>query len=123
MRVKAKNKLLAWLGVFALLLATFAPIVSHAIELHDVGHEQVVCSQNGVKFIPHSSPFGHSHQLNLNHCAYCSLATDKQFIHHSDVSLNTKIFNSSTALLHAYDVPILQAYFQSAHPPQAPPNL
>lgn len=64
-----RNRLTAWLGVFAMWLIVFAPIVSQGLVTHD-RHTPLapICSADG-------QPDGgnHAYAVHLNACGYCDL--------------------------------------------------
>ena len=92
--------------MFAILMTSFAPMVSHALNLSNTSFVEV-CTSQGVKLI----------QTND------SLATDKAYIPSGDIQLGSTLISSSSKFFIEYGSPVLQAHFQSSHPPQAPPAL
>jgi hypothetical protein len=115
-----KNKYAAWLGILALLLVSFAPLISHALELPNSESNQVICTQNGVKQLPNQAPL-QSHGKVFNHCAYCSLATDQQLIFTPDSSSDLYLNYSGINHFAFYQSLRLASFYPSDHPSQAPP--
>lgn len=122
------NRLAAWMAMFAILFAFFAPTVSQAVSLDD--HVKViyqkVCSEQGSKVIPVDLPSGkHSGgmALHVGHCALCCSAS-----HTPVVSAGLNLFEFSTqqvseSLAALYIAPAIKSYQQLSHPPQAPPVI
>ena len=64
-----RNRLTAWLGIFAMWLIVFAPIVSQGLVSRDPNTPFArICSADGP-------PGGgnHAHTIHLNACGYCDL--------------------------------------------------
>ena len=124
MNYMAYKKLTSWIAVFAILLVSFAPVISHAKSLNDLQGSEKICTAQGVKELPGSSiPSDDDHVIHLQHCAYCSLATDKAYLPVSNVQLGLMVIPSYSQFFIEYESPVLQAHFQSSHPPQAPPAI
>ena len=120
----AYKKLTSWIAVFAILLVSFAPVISHAKSLHDLQGSEKICTVHGMKEIPSSPiPVNNDHVIHLQHCAYCSLASDKAYLPISNVQLGLTVIPSYSKFFIEYESPLLQAHFQSSHPPQAPPAI
>lgn len=120
----AYKKLTSWIGVFAILLVSFAPVISHAKSLHELHDSEKICTVHGMKEIPGSPiPVNNDHVIHLQHCAYCSLASDKTYLPVSNVQLGLMVIPSYSQFFIEYESPVLQAHFQSSHPPQAPPAI
>ena len=124
MNYMAYKKLTSWIAVFAILLVSFAPVISHAKSLNDLQGSEKICTVHGMKEIPGSPiPVNNDHVIHLQHCAYCSLATDKAYLPVSNVQLGLMVIPSYSQFFIEYESPVLQAHFQSSHPPQAPPAI
>jgi len=110
--------------MFAILMTSFAPMVSHALNLSNTSFVEV-CTSQGVKLIQtnDSNSQDQKSSIDLNHCSYCTLATDKAYIPSSNIQLGSTLISSSSKFFIEYESPVLQAHFQSSHPPQAPPAL
>ena len=117
-----RHRLAAWLGLLALLLTVFAPIVSHALEQHSNPITSLVCTQNGVKQIPSEIPVT-PHSSTMNHCGYCALSADQAWMPAIGVVADTHVYPSYMAFVRLYEVPVLQSTFKSTYPAQAPPSL
>ncbi len=118
-----QHRLAAWLSAFALMLMTFAPLISQALELPNSANEQVVCTQFGVKHIPASQPSHHAPMIVLDHCAYCSLSSDQAWMGQDNAILNPYLLLQAAHYLPAYRAPLVLAFYQTSHPPHAPPTL
>jgi hypothetical protein len=71
-----KRKLTAWIAMFAILLASLAPSISHAISAAKGELWMEICTVEGVKFIkfgggsPETPPVKKT--TGLEHCPFCS---------------------------------------------------
>ena len=110
--------------MFAILMTSFAPMVSYALNLSNASFVEV-CTSHGVKLIQtnDSKSQDQKSSIDLNHCSYCTLATDKAFIPSGAIQFGSTLISSSSKFFIEYESPVLQAHFQSSHPPQAPPTL
>lgn len=110
--------------MFAVLMTSFAPMVSHALNLSNSSFVEV-CTSQGVKLIQtnDSNSQDQKSSIDLNHCSYCTLATDKAYIPSGDIQLGSTLISSSSKFFIEYESAVLQAHFQSSHPPHAPPAL
>lgn len=69
MIARSRNRLTAWLGLFAMWLIFFAPIVSQSLVALDLNLPFVsICSASGQPASDDHSPASH-----LNACGYCDL--------------------------------------------------
>ena len=116
------KRIVSWIAMLAILMTSFVPVVSHALNLSNTSFEEV-CTSQGVKLIQtnDSNSQDQKSSIDLNHCSYCTLATDKAYIPSSNIQLGSNPISSSSKFFIEYESPVLQAYFQSSHPPQAPP--
>ena len=122
MNYMAYKKLTSWIALFAILLVSFAPVISHAKSLHDLLGSEKICTVHGMKEIPSGPvPVNNDHMVHLQHCSYCSLASDKAYLPASNLQLGLMVIPSYSKFFIEYESPVLQAHFQSSHPPQAPP--
>jgi len=75
MTARSRNRLTAWLGMFAMLLVVIAPLVSHGLAAHDRNAPVAsICSVDG-------QPDVDSHTPAADHfaaCGYCNL-----LVHHA----------------------------------------
>jgi hypothetical protein len=118
------KRIISWVAMFAILMTSFAPLVSHALNFNNANFVEV-CTSQGVKLVQTSDSDSQDQKssIDLNHCSYCTLATDKAYIHSSNIQLGSTLISSSSKFFIEYESPVLQAHFQSSHPPQAPPAL
>jgi hypothetical protein len=59
--------------------------------------------------------------INLTHCAYCSTASDKNYLPEGTIQLGLTLIPNAAKFFLEYESPVLQSYFRSSHPSQAPP--
>ena len=118
------KRIVSWVAMFAILMTSFAPMVSHALNLSNASFVEV-CTSQGVKLVQTSNSDSQDQKSSItpNHCSYCTLATDKAYIHSSNIQLDSTLIPSYSKFFIEYESPILQAHFQSSHPPQAPPAV
>jgi hypothetical protein len=118
------KRIISWVAMFAILMTSFAPMVSHALNLSNASFVEV-CTSQGVKLVQTSNSDSQDQKSSItpNHCSYCTLATDKAYIHSSNIQLDSTLIPSYSKFFIEYESPILQAHFQSSHPPQAPPAV
>ena len=122
------NRLAAWMAMFAILFAFFAPTVSQAMSVDDHANViyQKVCSEQGTKIVPVEMPTGkHSGSMagHLGHCALCCSTS-----HTPVISAGANLFESSSQQISAglaslYIAPAVKSHQQHSHPPQAPPAI
>jgi len=125
MKSKVYKRLTSWIAMCAILMVSFAPIVSHAKSLNGLEESQKICTSQGIKDIP-SSPSYPSDQhsaMHMQHCAYCSFSSDKAYLPSDTVQIGSVVIPSYSQFFTEYEAPVLQAHFQSSHPPQAPPAI
>lgn len=128
MFTRMTNRFAAWMAMFAILFAFFAPTVSQAMSLDNHGNViyQKVCSELGAKIIPVEMPSGkHSSGMavHLGHCALCCTTAHTPIVsgaNNSYVFLNQQTFTSFVSL---YIAPAIKPHQQLTHPPQAPPVI
>jgi hypothetical protein len=118
------KRIVSWIAIFAILMTSFAPVVSHAFNLSNANFLEV-CTSQGVQLIQpnESNSQDQKSGIDLNHCSYCTLATDKAYLPASNIQLGSTLISSNSKFFIEYESPVLQAYFQSSHPPQAPPAV
>jgi hypothetical protein len=113
------------IAICAILMASFAPTISHAKALNDLQGSEKICTAQGVKEIPSSpaSPVDQHSAIHLQQCSYCSLASDMAYLPSGNIQISSVAIPSYSQFFTEYETPVLQAHFQSSHPPQAPPAL
>jgi len=120
------HKLVSWIAILAILLGSFAPTISHAITANGSSRLwQEICTQQGTKLLPSDSPAPDQKEIpgHLEHCPYCSIHADTQVLPPSSSALFFATSVIETLAVQVYRSPVINAYFQSSHPPQAPPSL
>jgi len=119
------HRFASWIAICAILIASFAPAISHARALNDLQGSEKICTAQGVKEIPSSpaSPVDQHSAVHLQHCSYCSLASGKAYLPSGNIQIGSVAIPSYSQFFTEYETPVLQAYFQSSHPPQAPPAI
>jgi len=118
------KKIGSWIAIFALLLTSFMPLISHAVESKDSAHNvERICTSQGVKLISTENHNSDKNQTNINmmHCAYCSTTSDKNYLPESKVQLGLTLIPNAAKFFLEYESPILVAYFRTSFSPQAPP--
>jgi hypothetical protein len=119
MTFRARKRLTAWLGIFAMCLIAFVPLVSQLVmSAHANEPDAVLCSA--------VQPGGNGHQMNgdaLAACGYCDLLAD-----HVAVPTVPPLLPILIVLLAIAAAPILSTRFTplGAFPsgrPRAPPAL
>ena len=122
----AYKKIGSWVAIFAMLLTSFMPLISHAVQLTNNTHNvERICTSQGIKFVStqnQSTDKNHS-SINMIHCAYCSIASDKNYLPEGNIQLGLILISNASKFFLEYESPILQSYFRSSHPPQAPPVI
>jgi hypothetical protein len=120
----AYKKIGSWVAIFAMLLTSFMPLISHAVESKDSTHNvERICTSQGVKFIStenHSPDKNHTN-TNMMHCPYCSITSDKNYLPESKMQLGLTLIPHAAKFFLEYESPILEAYFRTSFSPQAPP--
>ena len=122
----AYKKIGSWIAIVEMLLTSFMPLISHASEsklnTHDI---ERICTSQGIKFVStqNQSPDKNHADINLTHCAYCSIASDKSYLPEGNIQLGLILISNAAKFFLEYESPILQSYFRSSHPPQAPPTI
>ena len=118
-----QKRIVSWIAIFAILLTSFAPIVSHAINLSN-SNLQEICTSEGMKLIPSGdAPAKHDSSMTMHDCSYCSLTSNEQYISSNNIQFGSMTVSSYSRFFIEYTSPVLQTYFQASHPPQAPPAL
>ena len=122
---RSLHRFASWIAICAILMASLAPTISHAKALNDLQGSEKICTAQGVKEIPSSpaSPVDQHSSIHLQHCSYCSLASDKAYLPSGNIQIGSVAIPSYSQFFTEYETPVLQAYFQSSHPPQAPPAI
>jgi hypothetical protein len=122
----AYKKIGSWIAIFAILLTSFVPFISHAIELKNNLHNvERICTSQGIKFVStqNQNPDKNHQGINLTHCAYCSIGSDKSYLLGGHIQYGLTLIPNAAKFFLEYESPILQSYFRSSHPPQAPPVI
>ena len=122
----AYKKIGSWIAIFTMLLTSFMPLISHAVESqNNLQNLEVICTSQGFKFvstqnhIPDKSPINIKH----DHCIYCSISSDKTYLLPINTQLGSAVIPTSAKFFLDYESPILQSYFRSSQPPQAQPVI
>jgi hypothetical protein len=122
----AYKKIGSWIAIFTMLLTSFMPLISHAVESqNNLQNLEVICTSQGFKFVstqnhsPDKSPINIKH----DHCIYCSISSDKTYLLPINTQLGSAVIPTSAKFFLDYESPILQSNFRSSHPPQAPPVI
>ena len=122
----AYKKIGSWVAIFAMLLTSFMPLISNAVQSTNNTHNiERICTSQGIKFVStqnQSTDKNHS-SINMIHCAYCSIASDKNYLPEGNIQLGLILISNASKFFLEYESPILQSYFRSSHPPQAPPVI
>ena len=122
----AYKKIGSWIAIFAMLLTSFMPLISHAVEsTNNVHNLERICTSQGIKFVSTQNqvPDKNHSSINMMHCAYCSIASDKSYLPEGIIQLGLALISNPAKFFLEYESPILQSYFRSSHPPQAPPVI
>jgi hypothetical protein len=131
---RSQQRIISLIALAAVLFASLAPTISHALEMKKATLWQEVCSAQGIKVIPNTliavnnqaSKENNSQPnkmgMHFEHCPYC-------FSHAGSLGLPA----SATALflaeinavehLDIYASPLVVSYYSSSHPTRAPPAL
>ena len=122
----AYKKIGSWVAIFAMLLTSFMPLISHAVaSTNNVHNLERICTSQGIKFVSTQNqvPDKNHSSINMMHCAYCSIASDKSYLPEGSIQLGLALISNPAKFFLEYESPILQSYFRSSHPPQAPPVI
>ena len=122
----AYKKIGSWVAIFAMLLTSFMPLISHAVESKNNTHNiERVCTSQGIKFISTEKHSPNKSPTKIKHtdCNYCSISSDKSYLLSVNTQLGSAVIPNSSKFFLEYESPILQSYFRSSHPPQAPPVI
>jgi hypothetical protein len=120
----AYKKIGSWIAILAMLLTSFMPLISHAVESKNNAHNiERICTSQGIKFVStqNQAPDKNHSSINMLHCAYCSIASDKHYLPKASIQLGLALIPSASKFFLNYEAPILEAFFRSSFSPQAPP--
>lgn len=120
----AYKKIGSWVAIFAMLLTSFMPLISHAVQSTNNTHNiERICTSQGIKFVltQNQTPDKNHSSINTMHCAYCSIASDKHYLPEGTIQLGLTLISNPAKFFLEYESPVLQSYSRSSHPPQAPP--
>ena len=120
----AYKKIGSWVAIFAMLLTSFMPLISHAVQSTNKTHNiERICTSQGIKFVPtHNQSTDKNHSsINMIHCAYCSIASDKHYLPEDSIQLGLIIISNPAKFFLEYESPVLHSYFKYSPSPQAPP--
>ena len=120
----AYKKIGSWVAIFAMLLTSFMPLISHAVEsTNNVHNLERICTSQGIKFISTQNqvPDKNHSSINMMHCAYCSIASDKSYLPEDSIQLGLTLIPNTSKFFLDYEAPILIAFFRTSFSPQAPP--
>ena len=120
----AYKKMGSWIAIFAMLLTSFMPLISHAVESKNNTHNiERVCTSQGIKFISTENHSPDKSPTKIKHadCNYCSISSDKSYLLPINTQLGSAVIPTSSKFFLEYESPILVAYFRTSFSPQAPP--
>ena len=120
----AYKKIGSWVAIFAMLLTSFMPLISHAVESKNNTHNiERVCTSQGIKFISTENHSPDKSPTKIKHadCNYCSISSDKSYLLPINTQLGSAVIPTSSKFFLEYESPILVAYFRTSFSPQAPP--
>ena len=120
----AYKKIGSWVAIFAMLLTSFMPLISHAVESTNNTHNiERICTSQGIKFVltQNQTPDKNHSSINMMHCAYCSIASDKSYLPEDSIQLGLTLIPNTSKFFLDYEAPILIAFFRTSFSPQAPP--
>ena len=120
----AYKKIGSWVAIFAMLLTSFMPLISHAVEsTNNVHNLERICTSQGIKFVSTQNqvPDKNHSSINMMHCAYCSIASDKSYLPEDSIQLGLTLIPNTSKFFLDYEAPILIAFFRTSFSPQAPP--
>ena len=119
------KKIGSWLAIFAMLLISFAPLVSQAFPVNSSSNQyDVICSSTGIKLIntDHSSSDENPAVHPLVHCNFCLLSVDKVIIQRV-IQKNNVNYEKLTFTTIEYYSPFVINYFLVTQLPNAPPSI
>lgn len=113
----------SWIGIVAILISSFAPLVSHAFaNTSSQDFVQQICTAEGTKTLSVDGsapqPIKVDHQ---QHCPYCAL--------HSTAVLDSNVAHfvpaqeESAFAVVSYIAPSINLFFLHNHPSHAPPQF
>ena len=120
----AYKKMGSWIAIFTMLLTSFMPLISHAVESKNNTHNiERVCTSQGIKFISTENHSSDKSPTKIKHadCNYCSISSDKSCLLPINTQLGSAVIPTSSKFFLEYESPILVAYFKTSFSPQAPP--
>ncbi len=120
----AYKKMGSWIAIFTMLLTSFMPLISHAVESKNNTHNiERVCTSQGIKFISTENHSPDKSPTKIKHadCNYCSISSDKSYLLPVNTQLGSAVIPTSSKFFLEYESPILEAYFRTSFSPQAPP--
>ena len=120
----AYKKIGSWVAIFAMLLTSFMPLISHAVQSTNNTHNiERICTSQGIKFVStqNQAPDKNHSSINMMHCAYCSIASDKNYLPEGSIQLGLTLIPNTSKFFLDYEAPILVAFFRTSSSPQAPP--
>ena len=120
----AYKKMGSWIAIFTMLLTSFMPLISHAVESKNNTHNiERVCTSQGIKFISTENHSPDKSPTKIKHadCNYCSISSDKSYLLPVNTQLGSAVIPTSSKFFLEYESPILVAYFRTSFSPQAPP--
>ena len=120
----AYKKIGSWIAIFAMLLSSFMPLISHAVQSTNNSHNiERICTSQGIKFVStqNQAPDKNHSSINMMHCAYCSIASDKNYLPEGSIQLGLTLIPNTSKFFLDYEAPILVAFFRTSSSPQAPP--
>ena len=121
---RAYKKIGSWIAIFTMLLTSFMPLISHAVESKNNTHNiERVCTSQGIRFISTENHSSDKSPINIKHthCTYCSISSDKSYVLPINTQLGSAVIPTSSKFFLEYESPILVAYFRTSFSPQAPP--
>ena len=120
----AYKKIGSWVAIFAMLLTSFMPLISHAVQSTNNTHNiERICTSQGIKFVStqNQAPDKNHSSINMMHCAYCSIASDKSYLPEGSIQLGLTLIPNTSKFFLDYETHILIAFFRTSFSPQAPP--
>ncbi|NBW26493.1 MAG: DUF2946 domain-containing protein [Methylophilaceae bacterium] len=103
----AYKKIGSWVAIFAMLLTSFMPLISHAVQSTNNTHNiERICTSQGIKFVSTQNQ-----------------APDKNYLPEGNIQLGLALISNPAKFFLEYETPVIQTYFKSSHPPQAPPVI
>ena len=120
----AYKKIGSWVAIFAMLLTSFMPLISHAVQSTNNTHNiERFCTSQGIKLVStqNQAPDKNHTNINMVHCAYCSIVSDKSYLPDSKMKLGVTLNSNAAKFFLEYESPIILANFRTSFSPQAPP--